>query len=91
MAAYFHFADIFSIKLPIEITENTGMNEHTIKFLEKKQPSYRFIYTFSLVKLKTLNAYMKKTEFIQSFKSLASAFIFCNKKLNSIFSLYMNY
>ncbi len=56
-----------------------GMNEHTIKLIDGKQPPYKPIYTFNLVKLETLKAYIEthlKIGFIQPFKSLVDAPIF---------------
>ena len=35
------------------------MNKYAIKLIEEKQPSYRPIYTFSLMKLEILKAYIK--------------------------------
>lgn len=37
----------------MKLPEITGINKHAIKFIKEKQPSYRPIYTFSLVKLET--------------------------------------
>lgn len=43
----------------MEFPKNTGINEHTIKLLKNQKPLYRHIYALSLVKLKTLKAYIK--------------------------------
>lgn len=62
--------------------------------MDDKQPLYGFIYILNLVKLKNLKIYIKiylKTWFIQSLKSLISAFIFFNKKFNNNLLLYINY
>lgn len=62
-----------------------GLNKYTIKLIEKKQSSYRPIYTLSLVELEILKVYIKthlKIKFIQPSKSFASAPIFFNKKLD---------
>lgn len=51
----------------IERFKNTDINEHTIKLVKGKQPSYRLIYILSLVELETLKTYIKiylKTRFI---------------------------
>lgn len=60
----------------MELSENTGMNEYTIKLIKDKQPPYRPIYTLNSVKLETLKAYIEThltTRFIQSSKSLVGA------------------
>ncbi len=78
----------------MELPENTGINKHTIKLIERKQPSYRPIYTLNSMELRTLKAYIKphfKTRFIRPFKSPPSAPIFFNKKPNSSFCLYVDY
>ncbi len=78
----------------MELHENTGMNEHTIKLIKGKQPPYRPIYALSLVELKTLKAYIKthlKTEFIQSSNSPAGAPILFDKKPNDSLRLCVDY
>ncbi len=49
LAEYSDYADIFSSDLVMELPENTGMNEHTIKLIEGKQPLYGPIYALSPV------------------------------------------
>ncbi len=78
----------------MELLENIGMNEHAIKLIEGKQPSYGPIYVLSPVELETLKTYIKiylKTRFIQLSKSLLNASIFFNKKLDSNFCLCVDY
>lgn len=78
----------------MELPENIGMNEHTIKLTDKKQPLYGSIYTLSLVELETLEAYIKtnlKIGFIQPSKSLVDASILFDKKPNGSFHLCVNY
>ncbi len=51
----------------MELSENTGMNEHAIELIEGKQPPYGPIYTLSPVELETLKTYIEtylKTGFI---------------------------
>ena len=64
---YLDYADFFLSNLAIELLENTSINEHAIKLIEEKQPSYRLIYALNPVKLEILKAYIKthlKTGFI---------------------------
>ncbi len=61
LAKYSDYADIFSSELAMELSENTGMNEHAIKLIDKKQPPYGLIYAFSPMELETLKAYIKLT------------------------------
>ncbi len=41
---YADFADVFSSKLTIELPENIGINDHTIKLMDNRQPPYGSIY-----------------------------------------------
>lgn len=64
---YVDYADVFSSDLAIELLKNTNMNEHIIKLIESKQPSYKLTYSPSLVELETLKACIEtypKTKFI---------------------------
>lgn len=72
---------MFSFYLVIELLENMGIIEHTIKLKEIKQPPYGPIHSLDLMELKTLKTYIKihlKTGFIQPFKPLAGALILFN-------------
>ena len=85
---------MFLTNLAIEFLENIAINEHIIKLIKKNQPSYRFIYIFSLLKLEILKAHIKtylKTEFIQTSKSFTSTSIFYDKKLEVNFYLCVNH
>lgn len=91
---YADYVDVFSTNLAIQLPENTGMNEYVIELVESKQPSYRPIYSLSLVELETLKTYIKtylKTEFICPFKSPAGAPIIFDKKPNGSFCICINY
>ena len=70
------------------------MNEHIIKLIEGKQLPHKPIYIFKLMKLETLQAYIKthlKTGFIKPFKSPASTLILFDKKFDSSFCLCIDY
>ncbi len=58
---YSNYADIFSFNHLIELLENTGMNEHTIKLENNKQLSYRSIYKLRLVKLEIIKLISRYT------------------------------
>lgn len=78
----------------MELPEDTGINEHAIELIDGKQPPYRPIYIFSLVELETFKTYIKthfKTGFIRPSKSLASAFILFDKKLDGSLYLCVDY
>ncbi len=68
----------------MELSENTGRNEHAIELVEEKQPPYGLIYVLSLVELETLKTYIEthlKTGFIWPSKSPAGAPILFDKNL----------
>ena len=46
-AKYFDYINIFSSDLAMELFENTGMNEHAIELINRKQPPYGLIYALS--------------------------------------------
>lgn len=78
MLKNFDYNDIFSFDQVIELFKNISINKYIIKLVEDKQLPYKSIYTLNIVKLEILKTYIKtylKTRFIQSFKSLISAFI----------------
>ncbi len=94
LTEYSDYADVFSSDLAIELPENTSINEHTIKLIEGKQPSYKLIYTLSPVELETLKTYIEtylKTGFIQPSRFLARASILFDKKLDGSLRLCINY
>ena len=60
------------------LPERTGINEHTIKLEDGKQPPYEPIYSLSPIELKVLKTYIKTNlanGFIQPLKSPAGALI----------------
>ncbi len=94
LSEYSDYADVFFLKLVIELPENTGMNEHAIELINGKQPSYGPIYILSLVELETLKTYIEthlKTDFIWPSKSLAGAPILFNKKPDGNLRLCVDY
>lgn len=91
---YQDYADIFLPELAMELSENTGINKHTIELEDKKQPPYGPIYTLNPLALETLKIYIEthlKTGFIQLFKSPANAPILFDKKPDSNLQLCINY
>lgn len=94
MTKYIDYANVFFFNLVIELTKNIGINKHTIKLVEDKQPPNRSIYALTSVKLETLKTYIKtylKIGFIQSSKPLTGNLILFNKKLDNSFHLYVDY
>ncbi len=94
MAEYSDYADVFSLDLAMELPENTGMNEHAIKLIDRKQPPYGPIYALSPIELETLKTYIEnhlKTDFIRPSKSPARAPIFFDKKPDGSLRLCIDY
>ena len=58
-AKYTDFANVFLEKSAAILPEQTGINEHTNKLIEGKQPLYRLIYSLGLLKLEILKTYIK--------------------------------
>ena len=91
---YSDFADIFSLKLALELPKHSGINDHTIELGDDQQLPYELIYSLGLVKLETLKTYIKTNlanGFIRLFKSLARASNFFDKKLDGSFRLCVDY
>lgn len=73
-----NFANVFAPELAVELSEDTGINNHTINFVDGKQPSYRQIYRLEPVELEILKTYIKTNlvnGFIRPSKSLANILI----------------
>ena len=88
------FADIFFLKLAIELSKYIRINDHAIKLVNDWQLPYGPIYSLSPMKLEILKAYIKNNlanNFIRPFKSPAKVLIFFNKKLNSSLRLCVDY
>ena len=78
----------------MELPENTGMNKHTIKLEEGKQPLFGLIYSLGPVELEILKTYINinlANSFIRPFKSLVGAPILYNRKSARSFYLCVNY
>ena len=61
LAKYSDYNNVFSAKNVIELLENIGINEHTIKLEEGKQLLFDSIYSLRLIELETLKTYIKTT------------------------------
>ena len=69
--------------MAIELSKHMKINNHAIELVDDEQLSYGFIYSLSLIKLKTLKIYIKNNlanGFIKPFKFFAKASIFFDKK-----------
>ena len=91
---YSDFANIFSEKMFLVLSERTKLNEHAIDLENGKQLPYRPIYNLSPVELETLKIYIEthlKTGFIWPSKPLTGAPILFDKKPNGILRLYADY
>ena len=77
-----------------ELSEHTGMNDHTIELEKSKQPLFGPIYSLGLIELETLKFYIETNlanGFIQPFMSSVGAFILFDKKPDENLRLYVNY
>lgn len=54
-----NYTEVFFFDLVMKLFKNTGINEHVIKLIEKKQLSYEPINTLSLVEFETLKTYIE--------------------------------
>ena len=78
----------------MELSENTGINEHAIKLKEDKQSSFKLIYSLRPVELETLKIYIKTilvNGFIWPSKSPVGASILFDGKLDRSLRLCVNY
>lgn len=94
LAKYLDFADVFSKKSAVVLSEYIKINIHTINIEEDKQLFYELIFSLRSVELETLKTYIK-TNLVNSFiclsKSLAGILILFNKKLNENLWLCVDY
>ena len=63
----FDYANVFSVDLAMELSENTNINKYVIKLIKEKQSLHGIIYTLNLRKQEILKAYINtdlKTGFI---------------------------
>lgn len=59
LVKYIEYVDVFSFDLVLELSKNTGINEHVIELVEGKQPLYGFIYAYSRVEQVSMKTYIK--------------------------------
>ncbi len=91
---YVDFANIFSLKLAVELPEHIRINDYAIELVDDWQSAYSPIYILGLVELEILKAYIVNNlanGFIRPSKSTARAFIFFDKKPDSSLRLCINY
>ena len=94
MAEYSDYSNIFFVENAAELLENTGMNDHTIKLKEGKQPPFEPIYSLGQVELETLKIYIETSlanDFICPSKSSAGASILFDRKSDRSLRLCVNY
>ncbi len=85
LSKYVDFANVFLVKLAVNLPEHTRINNHTIELVDNWQPLYSLIYTLGPVELETLKAYIKNNlanYFISPSKSPAGILILFAKKLD---------
>ncbi len=91
------YTDFIYIFLPILITElsqHTGINNHTIKLIDNWQALYSFIYSLSLLKLEILKDYIENNlanGFIRPFQFSIRVFILCDQKSGKSLRLCIDY
>ena len=93
-AEYSDYSNVFLAEHAVELSKNTGMNEHAIKLKEGKQPPFRPIYSLGLVELETLKTYIKTNlaiGFIRPSKSPARALILFDRKPDRSLRRCMDY
>ena len=94
LAEYSDFADVFSPDLASELTERTGINDHTIELVDGQQPPYGPIYSLKPVELETLKAYIETNltnGFIRLSKAPAGAPILFDRKSDGFLRLCVDY
>ena len=88
------YNNVFWAENVVELLENTGMNEYTIKLKEGKQSSFSLIYNLRPVELETLKTYIETNlanGFIWPFKSPARVSFLFDKKLDGSLRFCLNY
>ncbi len=91
---YADFADIFSPKLAVDLSEHTAINDHAIELVDDWQPPYVPIYSLGPVELELLKAYIENnlaSGFIRPSKSPAGALILFDKKPDGSLRLCVDY
>lgn len=59
LTEYSNYADVFSSNLAIELSKNTGINEHAIELIDGKELPYGHIYALNPIELEILKTYIK--------------------------------
>ena len=94
LPGYADYANVFSLDLVIELSENTSISKYAIKLIEVKQPPYGSIYSLGPVELETLKAYIEthlNTGFIWPFESPADVPILYDKNSDGSLRLCIDY
>lgn len=82
---YADFANVFLLKLAVELSKHIGINNYVIELIDDQQLSYSLIYSLGLVELEILKIYIENnliSGFIRPSKSFSGVFIFLDRKLN---------
>ena len=93
-AEYSDFVNVFLEKSANVLSEQTGVNEQSIKLEKSKQPPYRLIYNLKPVELGILKTYIKTNlanNFIRASKLPVNPLILFVYKPNSSLYLCINY
>ena len=93
-AEYSDYSNVLLAENAMEISENTGMNEHIIKRKKDNQLPFGLIYNLSPVMLKTLKTYIETNlanGFIWLSKFPASVPILFDRKLNESLCFCVDY
>ena len=94
LTKYSDFADVYSPKLALELSEYIGINDHVIKLVDDQQPLYGPIYSLGPVEIETLKTYIETNlanSFIRLSKFQTKAPIFFDKKPDGSFQLCVDY
>ncbi len=91
---YTDFADFFSPKLTVKLSEHIRINNHALELVDDWQSPYGFIYSLGPVEPETLKAYIKNNlanNFIKPTKFPTGAPIFFDKKPDGSLRLCVDY
>ena len=91
---YIDYTNVFFPNFAVELPEYTDINDHSIDWIDDKQPLYSLIYSLEPVELKTLKTYIETNLIngcIRPSKSLTGAPILFICKKDGNFWLCVNY